>query len=339
MSLVVLQGRRAGLNIITILCQRFNVPQYIKSQMVSILQDKKLRCGRFETMAYAIFLYIHRGWHQKPRVVTLKEVAAIADPEAEEEEIRQENHKPKKRQRKSRNEIKAKDINTAFKNLIKYACESGLNNNQLQNEELSFEEDRLIHPQWVMPALNGSLKCPFTFQDVSPRVIKLTEKLLEVIYRRCTNSCNRTVLTVMPLAASYLAYQSCFFFRSPSKDDVLPGPQLNRTIIQVGEFLTTIGFKYCRSELNAIRKNLTIIRNILKEMLQVMVWIRPSRANTGKKETSTVMSRRYLDEILRFSNWSIEYLVKKEEAERAALPFIPPSPPTGKYDYKLLNPM
>ena len=293
--------------------------------MITLLRDKKLKSGRFEAMAYAIFFHIYNGWNHKPRLITIKEVADIASTEEErEEEAKQIKEKPKKRGKKTGSLIKVRDIKVALKKLEKH---TGLITNQLDDQlEPPTEEDGITYPKWIMPVFNGTLKCPFLCTDVSPRVIELTEKILEVTYRRCIST---PALTFMPLAASFLAYQSCFFYRSPTKPDSLPGLQVNRSMIKNEEFLATVGCQFTKAELSAFRKNMVIIRNILKDLLGVMTWIRPSRNPSGNMETPHVMTRRYLVEILRFSNWSIEYLFKKEEAERGALPFIPPPPPKG----------
>ena len=47
----------------------------------------------------------------------------------------------------------------------------------------------------------------------------------------------------MPLAATYLAFQSCYFYRWNTKPNALPGMQVDRHV-KDKDFLPTIGFHH-----------------------------------------------------------------------------------------------
>ena len=305
------QGRKAAAEIINRLCLTFDAPEVLKIEMQNLLRDKKLKCGRFEVMAYAIFYYIISS----QRFITIKEVANAASSKAErEEEAKQQKGKQKKRGKKAGSLITTKDITLALKNLEKH--NGPIINGPIINKPYGESSqpgpscEAITFPQWVMPVISTkSLVCPFTYKDVGGRVLDLTKKVLEITYRRCT--C-KPALTFMPLAASYLAYQSCFFYRSPN---CLPEMRVKSPAIKVGEFLSLIGFEFKEKELNGVRKSLGTIRGILKDVLSVTDGIpEPSREGKNRPiETTNIMSIRYLDEILSGSEESIKRLIKKEE--------------------------
>ena len=330
--LVCLQGRKAGLRTIQMLCAQYNIQGMALKEMESLMRDKNLKANNFDVTAYAIFRYISIQ-HNQAISASVTKLAALANPQFSELEVPKRNKKGRKMNLGEKKEeaektgtlITAKNIYLALKNVQKYVLK---NKPQLLDPDLEpSTEAANAMPRYEMPPVSSNLVCPFNpKEDVTPRVTKLTKQVLEVVYRRCGRS---THVIFMPLAAGHLSYQSCFFLRSLEKANFQPGIKAYQRSPGLEEYLKLIKYEYNPSQLSSIRRNAAIMRKELIKLFKVMKWIKPERIE-GKFETSRAVIRRYLDEILRFSNWSIEYLNKKKEAKRLAQPFDEPPPPRGK---------
>ena len=167
---------------------------------------------------------------------------------------------------------------------------------------------------WVMPNFNrNALKCPLTKVNVSDLVMTFTKKILDVIVARLTCELD---LTYMPLAAMYISFRSRYF-RQSSVPESLPWPA-ERSIMGKKDFLYLIGSKTSNSAVRMFSKTYGIILAVLKELLKELTWIKPFRSSSGSKETENAMANRYLEEILKLSNFAMKNVLDKERAERAA---------------------
>ena len=109
--------------------------------------------------------------------------------------------------------IKPKDIEKALRSL---EWQTGFKDKPADDQlEPGFDDHGIAIPQWAMPVIQiSSLKCPFTEADVTTRVMDLTKKVIDIIFRHCVCKPDFPCVpefTFMPLAASFLAFQSCYF--------------------------------------------------------------------------------------------------------------------------------
>ena len=80
------QERKAAIDILDILCDgTFNVPRYLKEKMVNLVSNIHLSYEKFETMAYAVFLFVYSRWEQQPIAINLLDVAEVASSKAAKE--------------------------------------------------------------------------------------------------------------------------------------------------------------------------------------------------------------------------------------------------------------
>ena len=263
------------------LCSNFCTPSLLKKETFS--QFEKMKSRKLDAAAAAAFLFVVRLHHSENSaqgVLTLRQVATVAG-------------------------LPIKDIAASLK-LIKHSettnCGSITNISSLMKSVL---------PQF-------ELFDPFTCENITKRVLNLTERIVELVQMRSTKNVDPNFITV---AACLLSWQSCFFYQREYHENA-PPETINQALKMstLPEFLQMIKFNADANLKRSIQKSLNHVLGELGLLLEKMPWI----GEKYLKQPLNKMVPKFLHEILRFQGYSCEILSKEEELKRQ---MAKPDPP------------
>lgn len=169
------------------------------------------------------------------------------------------------------------------------------------------------------------LQDPFvTGRNITQRVLKLTERIIQLVQRRTAKSGDPNYITI---AAGFLAWQSCFFYQKAHHGQIplesLKSPAKMSTL---DEYLVMVRLTVSGTLVQAVRRSYSFIISEMWPLLEKMPWL---NAKSQKKPIKTMVPQ-YLEQILECQGLTCEVLNTEEETKRQTEPIVPPVIPRGE---------
>ena len=295
-----MQARKEAANIVEQLCAAFGQSANSKKDMLQIFD--KYRCRNLKVGAVAVFLaFVRRDQASRKdgEVVTLRQVASFAG-------------------------VPLGKVAAALKSVPLVAERKFLTKQEPEGEEEGEEEFKPTGG--AMTNIPGLVRCvyssyhfadPFTGLDMTSRVLRTTEQILELIQRHSSRSWEPNYTC---LAAGCLAWQSTFFYQSAHLKDVPSATlQIPKEMGSLKEFLATVNAP--SDKLDPVGKRLMHVLRELMELLKKMTWIRLPAKGSLKR-----LVPQYLVDILQHQELTCEVLSQEAQARRQEEAMNQPAP-------------
>ena len=271
------------------LCQNFNVSPTLQQEVTSLFE--RVHCRNLDAASAAAFLAVIRGqqFSNDSDQITLRQISSLVN-------------------------IPLSKIASC----LKYV-ENLLGEKEQRSNGAIVNTNSLVRS--ILPQLK--LHDPFLpGVDITQRVLNLTERIIQLVQRRSNKNIEPNFVTI---AASYLAWQSCFFYKKAYHGNVsIEALSVPGKISTLEEYLTTARVTTSESLIRSVRSSYLLIYRLFLQMLKKMPWI-PAES----KKLKTIVAQ-YLEEIIDFQTLTCDVLNKEADIKRQNEPVIYPVIPRGR---------